>query len=307
MHAANAPQTGAITNGGYANWTIQNNTFSHAHGADVSLHGTGVTGLVLADNDIGFGGDLAVHGAGVTNVSVTGNTIHDSNTDGFDPEWEAGGMKMGALVGGTWDSNEIYNNAGPGVWCDINCQDVTISNNRSHDNARAGIMLEISNGASIYGNNVWNNGWANANWGWGANILISSSANVNVYNNTAAWGNVGISVISQNRSDQPSVGTVGISVNNNNIIAGSLTDASLEWLQDWPGILFLPSSNNSGSDNRFWYPGAENGSIRFAWDGCITSITSFSSTPGGQGSRYMSDATVQELLSSTGIPLTSNR
>src|SRR5438132_13920449 len=117
------------------------------------------------------------------------------------------------------DSNASYNNSGPGLWCDINCQNAVFSNNRVHNNTMMGIFFEISVGAKIFGNTVWSNGFGYTTWGWGTGIVISSSSNAEVYNNVVAWNADGISVISQNRPDAPSVGTVNNYVHNHTIVA----------------------------------------------------------------------------------------
>jgi parallel beta-helix repeat protein len=63
-------------------------------------------------------------------------------------------------------------------------------------------MFEISDGATIKGNAVWENGWKdNRGWGWPAGILVSSAANATVSGNTVAWCAVGIALVSQSRGD----------------------------------------------------------------------------------------------------------
>jgi hypothetical protein len=67
-------------------------TLSDSHGALVSFHD--VTDASLTDSRLTRGGQLGVHGGGVTGLSVSGNEVTASNTERFDPTWEAGGMKQ---------------------------------------------------------------------------------------------------------------------------------------------------------------------------------------------------------------------
>jgi hypothetical protein len=55
---------------------------------------------------------------------------------------------------------------------------------------------------------------------------------------------------------------------------------SLFWAQDWPGPLYATSSNNRGSGNRYFYPGPEDRSWRFVWDGGRSTLSDFNGTPG---------------------------
>jgi len=122
------------------------------------------------------------------------------------------------------DSNEVSYTDGIGLWCDIACANVTISNNRIHHNTYQGINFEISNGAKIHDNALWENGWAKPVYGWGAAITISSSGNAEVYHNTVAWNYAGISVIVQNRPD--AVKTTNTYVHDNVIVKKTVLGTS---------------------------------------------------------------------------------
>jgi hypothetical protein len=192
-HAATPAQQGAISNDGCSNWTIQNNTLSDAHGAVVSfMQGSG---LKLLNNDISRGGQEVVHGWAATDVLIQGNRIHDNNTEAFDAGWEAAGLKTTVTTRLTVDSNEVFSNDSPGLWCDIDCSLVTIKDNRVHHNSRYGIGYEISRSATVSGNRVWENGWGNAGWDWGAGILSQNSGDVDIHDNIVAWNADRISVI----------------------------------------------------------------------------------------------------------------
>lgn len=296
-YAANDAQEGAITDDGH-DVIVRDCVLSDTHGAVVSLTGKG--GLI--GNDIFRGGQLGVHQGGAV---VEGNRIHDNNVEDFDPAWEAGGLKS-TLTGQLAVGNDVYGNDGPGLWFDIDANGVDIMNNRVHDNRGAGILYEISQGGRISGNAAWNNGFGLG--GWGAGILVSSSGDVEVDHNTLAWNADGIVVVSQDRPDA-SGPTVDIRVHDN-VIAGRDAGAgrprsyALAWIQDWSrGVLFDPSSGNSGTANVLWYTARE-GTTRFAWGGRqFSRLTEFATTSGGGGSRYVTDTEGAALLGAAGIPM----
>lgn len=308
-HAGNRPQTGAISNGGHSNWTIRDCVLSDAHGAVVSL--VAASGLRLLNNDISRGGQLGVHGWNATDVLVQGNRIHDNNTERFSYSWEAGGLKMCEMTRLTLDGNEVWGNGGPGLWCDIDCRDTTISNNRVHHNLVYGINYEISRSAKIFGNAVWENGWGFHDWGWGAGILVQNSADTEVFANVVAWNADGISVITQARGDSPPV--TGNQVHDNTICivaTGTPNVFALAWLEDWQGDIAAPRSRNTGANNAFWHANPDGAPWPFIWGReayPYDQLSRFAATPGNRGGRYLSPREKDQILTAAGVPLAPER
>jgi parallel beta-helix repeat protein len=303
-HAANAAQTGAIRNVDDASHdTIRDNLLSYAHGADAALD-RGIDNQIV-HNDIGFGGQLGIH-LGGDGTSATGrgnivrdNTIHDNNVAGFEPEWEAGGLKATVQSGLVLDGNTVDHNAGPGLWCDIYCSDVTITGNRLSDNTHAGIFYEVSRGGHISDNVAWSNGYGKNVWGWGAGILVSTSQDTEVSGNIVAWNaRTGISVISQHRTDWPDVSATGDYVHDNTVVAGS-GSGTLFWGEDWSGPLYLTSSGNRGADDRYWVPG---GGSPYHWHVDMDSLAAFNATPGEENGTLLTDAQKDAALTAVGVP-----
>jgi parallel beta-helix repeat protein len=254
QHAVNQSQSGALIADGVSNVVVRNSDLGYAHGVDVQFLNGG--GDHLLNNDIHHAGQLGVSGYQTTQVMVQGNRIHENNTAGYDADWEAGGLKFSSSSEATFDGNEVYLNAGHALWCDIGCQNLTYTRNRVHDNTHMGIVVEISNGASISDNAVWNNASAIAD-GWGCDIFVSSSSNIEVMNNTVlATSTHGVLVVSQNRTEAPGARTVtNVQVHDNVIVMnrmfGSIGRTGVGWLQDWAGTLFNPELNNRGFNNSF--------------------------------------------------------
>ncbi len=304
-HSANDAQDGGILIGGYGQpardrVTIRDNVLSDAHGAVVEAYGG--SGLRILNNELFRGGQqgLGLGGPGGSGSLVQGNRIHDNNTEGFEPGWEAGGMKATLQTGLTLDANEVWGNVGPGLWLDVQCKDAILSNNSVHHNANAGLFFEVSYGAKIYGNKVWENGWGWPNWGWGAGILISSSGGAEIYGNTVAWNADGISIISQQRSDANPV--TNNYVHDNQIIATRGSDL-LFWAQDWSGTMFDATANNRGASDTYWMDIPENGEARYSWITATGYLTTFNATAGAEGARYLTTTEKDQLLSQAGLPL----
>jgi nitrous oxidase accessory protein NosD len=301
--AASPPQHGALQAlPGADRLTVTGVRLSDAHGALISFQG--VTGASLISSDLSRGGQLGVHagGEGTSDLTIEGNRIADNNTEGFDPAWEAGGLKAAVSTGLRVTDNDVAENDGVGIWCDIDCRDFAASGNRVHGNSRAGIMFEISDGARIENNVVWENGWGFPTWGWGAGILVSSSSDATVRGNLLAWNADGISVISQDRNQAGGDAVRNVSVTGNTVLADAASGFLLAWLQDWSGPLYAADSGNAGSGNRFWHETPEPSSCRFDWASCIDAIGPFSTTPGGKGSTYLTDAAAHAALTRAGVP-----
>jgi hypothetical protein len=192
-------------------WTIQNNEVRYSHGVGITSfpHASGIGGSTIAGNDVHHNGQEGIEGYG-DNLTVSNNEIAFNNTAGFNPEWESGGAKFGGapeiqnlLVKG----NNVHDNYGPGLWCDINCYNVTFESNtvanNKYNGSGVGIFYEISDLAVIKNNTLSNNGPAAGNNGFyaGADIIISASPHVTVYGNTLSSSVNGIGMLQQVRDD----------------------------------------------------------------------------------------------------------
>lgn len=312
-HAGNKPQTGAISSNGYDDFVVEDCTLSDVHGAVISFV-DGLRGKFLRSRAL-RGGQLGVHNSKGT-VEIRDSEIAYNNTEGYSASWEAGGAKFaGILRGGDVhsvlaDHNEVHDNKGKGMWSDASARKVSLTNNRVYHNDRNGIQLELTDGARVSDNVLWENGYKKPRWGWGANILVSSSKNVEVTDNVVAWGPDGISVISACRScgnplqaDYDRV--TNVSVHHNKILSSDRADGSqsygLAWLQDWAGVLFDPASNNGGHDNAYWYPRTEDAN-RYAWGKPMDTLEEFNATRGEDGATYLSDAEKEAIVEEQAVP-----
>jgi hypothetical protein len=309
----NPAQTGAVQVRDADRFTLRNTDIHHAGGACVSI--TGGTGHRILSSRLAYCDQEGFHLSRVRDTRVAHNRIHHNNPDeAHSSSWEAGGGKATRSVRLVFEENEVYANRGPGIWCDLECRNVTIRHNRVHHNEKAGIYVEISDGAVIHDNAAWENGWKKVSWGWGGGIVISSSRNIEVRNNVVAWNADGISVISQDRTSdssyRPGRSTWGVVDNvhvhhNDILLAPQPSDRSdrflLAWLQDWDGVLLDPESDNRGSANRYWRARAEP-AARFAWGSAHRRLTDFATTPGESDGRYLRASELAAVLAESGVP-----
>lgn len=172
------PQMGAIQGEEATGWQVEAVEIRHNAGAGVAV---GTDGAVR-DSAIHHNGQLGVT-AGGRRILVERNRIAANNTAGYDPEWEAGGLKITVSQDVVLRGNEVRDNAGPGLWCDIDCRNVVVEDNTIVRNAGSGIFYEISFDAKIRGNRLDHNGTGLTNWYWGADILVAASQNVEVTGN----------------------------------------------------------------------------------------------------------------------------
>lgn len=302
-HVASAAQFGGIQAGaGGDRLTVRGVSLSDASGALVSFHDN--AGGALLDSDLRGGGQLGVKGggAGVRDLTIQGNRIRGNNTEGFESGWESGGIKLTNATSPVIVDNEISDNLGPGIWCDIDCTDAVITGNRVHDNSRAGIMFEISDGATIADNIVGDNGWGFATWGWGAGILVSSASGAVVRDNLVAWNADGISVVSQDRDGSSWDRVTDVVVESNTIVGGPAGAYLLAWLEDWDSGMDEPDAGNRGRDNRFWIAPDQEHDCQFIWLTCASTVEDFAETPGGAGSMELPGGVVSATLDEAGLP-----
>ena len=300
-----AGSTSAATRSARSNRvTIKNSTSSDAHGRVIALEG-GVGHRIL-DNDISGAGCVGIGGSDGTDWLISGNRVHHNATEGFDVGFESGGVKILDVDGLTVSNNEVDHNS-RGVWTDTGVRNATFSNNRLHDNAYNGLFLESSHYLRVTGNEAWGNSWGpNGNvWAWGGGITLASSDHVEVDNNVVAWNADGITVVTQQRTDDAP--HVEINVHDNTIAMSPGSDTAAYasgWAMDWAGVLFDPASNNRGSNNHYWYPTVENSQSRYAWNGTNTRLADFEATPAETGGTYLTTSQKDAALSAVGIPTT---
>jgi hypothetical protein len=200
--AANAAQIGGLhAADGAAGWVLDNvEVFAN--------HGTGaiVDGGTVRNSRFHHNGQLGLAGAG-DGSRIVGNDIHDNNTAGYDPAWEAGGAKFGARANDMRvTANRVHDNRGPGLWCDISCYNWTVDHNSVVDNvdpdgdSGVGIFYEISYRCSIHDNFVSGNGprAGGKSFYHGGQIVIAASSDCDVHDNMVIGAN-GVGALQQDR------------------------------------------------------------------------------------------------------------
>jgi len=203
---ANVAQTGAIGGNQWGgsnpvNWTIQNCEIRLNHGSGVALlSDSQVLGNFIHHNGMeGFG----IGGGGVL---LANNEISYNNYAGYDCGWECGGGKFWATTDLVVRNNNVHDNLGPGLWTDTDNINTLYANNVILNNDLEGIQHEISYKATIINNTLMGNGKKRdaglTSWGWGSQIMLYSSQNVEVSGNTLVvppGGANGIGLVAQDR------------------------------------------------------------------------------------------------------------
>lgn len=193
---ASAAQKGAIHAREGTRWIIENCEARLNSGAGLSVG----NGSRVHNCDVHHNGQIGIEGNG-NDILIERSRIWANNIYGFDATWEAGGVKIALSDGVTFRGNHVYDNDGPGLWCDIDCRNVLYEENLVENNQDVGIFHEISFKAVIRNNVLRRNGLGDRGWFWGADILLAASENVLVTDNTltVASGRCGIILIDQGR------------------------------------------------------------------------------------------------------------
>lgn len=297
-NAAGGPHDGAVNASGASRFVFADGKAINSSTVCIALHGG--AGHRIRRSQFSGCGKEGYFANGIRNSRFVRNRIHHNNTEGaWDPHVEAGAGKTMASRGVTFARNHVHHNGGPGLWFDNDVRRVVVKHNRVWANDQAGIFFEISDGARIFGNKVWRNGFSHGAWGWGAGIQISSSDNAKVYGNIVAWNDSGISVISQARQYSPHNGNV---VRDNVIIDDSGRYVA-GFYDDHGGTLFRPANRNVGYRNRYWIRRPEPSSERFQWNGPRSTLAAHNATPGERGGRYISRSQRDRILRSAKVPL----
>ena len=261
VKAANAAQIGGLhAADGAVGWVVDNVEVSDNHGT-----GAIVDGGTVRNSRIHHNGQLGLAGAGDGSL-IIGNDIHDNNTAGYNPAWEAGGAKFGARATDMRvTGNRVHRNRGPGLWCDISCHNWTVDHNSVTDNvdpdgdSGVGIFYEISYRCAIHDNFVSGNGPRSGTDSFyhGGQIVIAASSDCDVHDNVVIGAN-GVGGLQQDREsgNRGPLQVRNLSVRDNVMVqTASAGDGAITGLvQDIDDDGYFTEKNNRWVGNTYHLP-----------------------------------------------------
>ncbi len=171
-YAANRAQQGAVELAG--NYIAIKHCvveYTNASGAEFKGNNITVHNCIFQHNgQLGFGANRA-HG-----LHLTGCTVRNNNTKGYNRGWEAGANKICLSRDVILEHSTFLENHGHGIWFDIGNEACTVRNCFIAHNENAGIFYEISYGLHAHDNVILGNGFAYTPGAWGAAAGISLSS-----------------------------------------------------------------------------------------------------------------------------------
>ena len=305
-----------IWNGGYSGWTVEDNDLSYAHEKNLAL--TLGDSLLARDNDLHGAGQLGMS-SNDAEIEILGNRLYGNNTEGFDPGWEAGGMKIAQPLKARISGNEVYKNREMGIWIDVvnpRQKSVEISDNKVHHQPWQGIRVEITKNFEVRDNLVWENGWEKGDSYNGSGISVNGSHDGIVADNILAWNASGISVVQQSREgaeEKDYQTTRNVRLDGNKVIQdeipGTSDHAAVLWNRDDRAVaegalsIYDPAANNGGTNDEYWFDEPEGETYRFKWESKFKDLADYNATPAEKNGHYMSDEDKQALLNDNNLPM----
>ncbi len=125
----------------------------------------------------------------------------------IDRGWDAGGFKTAFFRGGNFRRLYFKRNGGPGLWFDVNVENVLIEDCVFQENEGSGLFIEISKGFTVrdclsFGNST---GVVGNDQGWSSGgIQLGESENCTLINNTCVGNSDGITFREQGPRGTPS-------------------------------------------------------------------------------------------------------
>lgn len=235
-------------------WTLQWNDIHLNHGMGVRVgNNMWVYHNLLHDN-----GQLGLGGSG-RNVVIQNNQVYSNNYAGYSIAWEAGGAKFASCYNLKIQYNNFHDNQGPGLWTDINTDDVLIEANSTARNNTAGIFIEVSYNETVRNNFISHDGFSSQGssiW-WGAGILVNSSSGIQIYGNVIKYCMNAIGGVQRNRGTGPYGPHLiqNLSVHDNTIIQVNGTAEGIVKASNFDDSIYTSWNNSLQNDTfSFSYP-----------------------------------------------------
>jgi len=265
QNAANAFEDGA-------NWVIRNNYIHDNDGAGINVG----SGMLIEDNRISRNSHIGISGVAEEGFELTGLKIRnneiDNNTDAnpnFDFEFHEGGIKATYAIDMEVTGNNIRDNNGAGVYCDLFCENLLVDNNTITDNGgrqnAGGVFVEIADGATITNNTISGvDGFVEGQPLWGG-VTVAESQNVLVQDNIIDMdGATGI-MFRNGTTIQDNAGNLSREpLENVRFVNNTITATSGETRVGFAGGTDIPTGAVVLSGNDYIQDG---GTIRFTLDG----------------------------------------
>jgi parallel beta-helix repeat protein len=188
------------------NWTIENCEvrLNHAFGIRVNYRMHILNNYAHDNGQNGISGGLGMPAAPVlesmnSGIVIQGNTVNHNDYAHFNPQFGAGGIKIGATSGVIVKDNIIENNEGAGMHFDDDSGNELVDGNIISGNTDGdALAIEIGYGVSIFRNNqVLRNGFHINTPNFSHQIYVRASGGAEVYCNVmeipnargiAGWG-----------------------------------------------------------------------------------------------------------------------
>lgn len=247
-YATSLPDMGTVFLGGSTGGeTIENVVIQDSAAQGLSVGSPSDTINHVSSNANGMTGLHANHAPGLL---IQNSEFAKNNTQGFNTQPAASGIKVSRLDGVTIRNNSIHDNNNTfGIWTDENVTHAVIVGNNVYNNgfgiggAAVGIQNELSDTSIVASNTV-----VGSRWG----IVEYDSGNGKVFNNNLA-GNLDFDIgILQDNRYQPGKSTAGVNptaacpwVSHNEIIANNLFASSAKYFQ----VYALDHQTNIPADN----------------------------------------------------------